>query len=67
VLTARPYPHAYYVDGEMSVRDAQIDDKWHTVLAGSLGAGGKGFFILDITDPNLDSETANTGEQKGIV
>lgn len=67
VLTARPYPHAYYVDGEMSVRDVQIDDKWRTVLAGSLGAGGRGFFVLDITDPNLTSETANSGDDKKVL
>jgi hypothetical protein len=67
LLTARPYPHAYYVDGEMSVRDAQINGKWRTVLAGSLGAGGKGFFALDITDPGLTSESANTGKDKKVL
>lgn len=67
VLAARSYPHAYYVDGEMTVRDAQIKDKWHTILAGSLGAGGKGFFILDITDPNLESEDSNDNEDKKVL
>lgn len=60
LLTSRPYPHAYYVDGEMSARDAYFKGAWHTVLAGSLGAGGKGLFALDITDPDLSSEESNT-------
>ncbi len=66
-LTARPYSHRYFVDGELSVRDAYFDGAWHTLLVGSLGAGGKGFFGLDITDPNLSSETANTGSNKKVL
>ncbi len=66
-LTARPYQHRYFVDGEMSVRDAYFDGSWHTVLAGSLGAGGKGFFILDITDPDLATESSNSGANKKVL
>ncbi|CAA0121579.1 Type IV pilus biogenesis factor PilY1 [Halioglobus japonicus] len=66
-LAARPYTHRYFVDGELSVRDAFFDDEWHTVLAGSLGAGGKGFFVLDITDPDLSSEAANTGSNEKVL
>ena len=66
-LTARYYKHRYYVDGEMSVRDAYFDGNWHTLLAGSLGAGGKGFFGLDITDPDLSSESANTGTNRKVL
>lgn len=67
LLTARPYSHTYYVDGEMSARDAYFNGAWHTVLAGSLGAGGKGFFALDITDPNLSRENASTGNDKKVL
>lgn len=67
LLTAKPYKHTYYVDGEMSTRDAYFDGAWHTVLAGSLGAGGKGFFALDITDPDLSSEGATTGADKKVL
>ena len=71
-LTATPYQHRYFVDGEMSVRDVCLNDcnsdsDWHTVLAGSLGMGGKGFFGLDITDPDLAGETANTGTNKKVL
>lgn len=47
--------HQYYVDGSPKVGDAYFADKWRTILVGSLGAGGKGIFALDITDPtNFD-------------
>jgi hypothetical protein len=66
-LTKRPYKHRYFVDGEMSVRDAYFGSNWHTLLVGSLGAGGKGFFGLDITNPDLSNESANTGTNKKVL
>jgi type IV pilus assembly protein PilY1 len=57
-LTAADYgtkdgttPHRYYVDGTPVVSDVYFDDAWHKVLVGSLGAGGRQIFALDITDP----------------
>ncbi len=47
--------HQYFVDGSPNVGDAYIhvdndsDKEWRTVLAGTLGAGGKGVFALDVT------------------
>ncbi|WP_372867479.1 pilus assembly protein, partial [Pseudomonas sp.] len=38
------------VDGKLHVRDAVLDGGWKTVLLGSLGAGGKSVFALDVTD-----------------
>jgi len=52
-LTARPYKHTYFVDGEITVRDAYFDTDWHTVLVGTLGAGGRGFFGLDVTEAGI--------------
>lgn len=43
--------HQFFVDGSPVVADAFINDKWRTVLVGTLGAGGKGMFALDVTDP----------------
>lgn len=43
--------HTYLVDGLLYVGDAYVGGQWKTVLAGALGAGGKGIFALDITDP----------------
>jgi type IV pilus assembly protein PilY1 len=43
--------HRYYVDGTITVGDAWNGSSWRTVLIAGLGAGGKGYFALDITDP----------------
>lgn len=53
-LTATGYgeaKHRFFVDGSPVVADVFINDKWRTVLVGTLGAGGKGMFALDVTDP----------------
>ncbi|QOC22789.1 PQQ-binding-like beta-propeller repeat protein [Wenzhouxiangella sp. AB-CW3] len=42
----------YTVDGSMRVVDAYWDGGWKTVLLGGLGAGGKGLFAIDVTNPN---------------
>lgn len=46
------YQHQYFVDGELTVADAYVSGAWKTVLVGTLGAGGKAVFALDVTDPN---------------
>ena len=47
--------HHYYVDGTPVVRDVYFGGDWHTVLVGTLRAGGRSMFALDITDPdNID-------------
>lgn len=53
-LTAPSYSHLYFVDGAPTVVDAYLDSlsRWGTVAVGSLAAGGKGIFALDVTDPN---------------
>jgi type IV pilus assembly protein PilY1 len=43
--------HQYYVDGTPVINDVYFDDAWHTVLVGTLRAGGRSLFALDITDP----------------
>jgi type IV pilus assembly protein PilY1 len=52
-LTAANYNqnHRYLVDGSPRALDAYINNTWKTVLLGSLGAGGRGVFALDVTDP----------------
>jgi type IV pilus assembly protein PilY1 len=54
-LTDSTYSHLYYVDGTPFTGDAYIGSPsaWKTVLVGTLGAGGKGYFVLDVTDPAL--------------
>ena len=45
------YQHRYYVDGSPKVFDAYVDSQWRTILIGTTGAGGRGIFALDVTDP----------------
>lgn len=58
-LTRPTYTHAYYVDGSPFTGDLYLGEpgskdetKWKTYLAGFLGAGGRGYFVLDVTDPS---------------
>lgn len=49
--TEEPRQHRYLVDGQLLADDVFYRGAWHTVLLGSLGAGGRGLFALDITNP----------------
>ncbi|GAB2894275.1 pilus assembly protein [Microbulbifer echini] len=55
-LSSQYYDHKFYVDGTPTVSDAYIDESWKTVLVGGLNAGGKGYYALNITDPETFSE-----------
>lgn len=46
------YSHRYYVDGSPRVFDARVSATWRTLLIGSVGAGGKSVFLLDISTPS---------------
>jgi len=50
-LTRPGYQHRYFVDGSPMAGDLQADGAWRTYLAGFPGAGGRGYFVLDVTDP----------------
>lgn len=62
------YTHRFYVDGSPWVGDAYIAGTWRTVVVGTTGAGGRGVFALDITDPDAMSaskvlwDLAGTGD-----
>jgi type IV pilus assembly protein PilY1 len=45
------YEHQYYVDGSPMTGDVKDGTAWKTMLVGTLGAGGKGYFVLDVTNP----------------
>ena len=66
-LAGRPYLHSYFVDGGLTVKDAFFSGAWHSVLIGSLGGGEKGLFALDVTHPDLSSESFSTGPDKKIL
>ena len=45
------FQHRYYVDGPTIVSDVFVRGAWKTILLGSTGAGGKGVFALDVSNP----------------
>jgi type IV pilus assembly protein PilY1 len=49
--------HRYYVDGSVRQGDAYFGTtpSWHSVIVGTLGAGGKAIFAIDATNPNTQS------------
>lgn len=55
-LTDPDYQHRYYVDGSPMTGDIKDGAAWKTLLVGTLGAGGKGYFVLDVTNPGEFSE-----------
>ncbi len=61
MLTDPGYSHRYYVDGPAATGDAYINigsgNQWRTILVGSMGAGGKVIYALDVTDPDSFDES----------
>ncbi|MGB4074184.1 pilus assembly protein [Pseudomonas sp.] len=53
-LTGKNYSHEFYVDGSPTVADVFNGTEWRTILVGTLRAGGKGIFALDITTPGSE-------------
>jgi type IV pilus assembly protein PilY1 len=52
--------HRYFVDGSPMIGDADLDssatNNWRSVLVGAMGAGGKGYYALDVSNPANFSE-----------
>jgi type IV pilus assembly protein PilY1 len=59
------YNHRFYVDASPAINDffSQTADAWRTVLIGGAGAGGRGYFALDITDPGNFSDESTASSQ----
>ncbi|BDB25121.1 type 4 fimbrial biogenesis protein PilY1 [Cupriavidus sp. P-10] len=61
-LASPDYVHRFLVDATPSAGDVFIrrgtdsTASWRTVLVGGMGAGGKGMFALDVTDPSAFDE-----------
>jgi type IV pilus assembly protein PilY1 len=43
--------HQFYVDGSPVSGDVPIGGVWKTIIVGGLGAGGRGYYAMDVTDP----------------
>jgi type IV pilus assembly protein PilY1 len=60
-LTDPTYKHKFFVDATPMVGDVMDGTTWRSILLGAYGAGGKGFFALDVTNPaNLTATNAST-------
>lgn len=78
-LSKTDYIHQYYVDGSPFSGDVDVADRssstytpdWRTMLVGTLGAGGKGYFVLDVTQPGTTdmkvTSTFTTANAKNLV
>ncbi|WP_242674765.1 pilus assembly protein [Phytopseudomonas daroniae] len=53
-LTGTNYSHEFYVEGSPVVADVYTGTEWRTILVGTLKAGGKSIFALDITTPGQE-------------
>lgn len=63
-LTLPEYKHRFFVDSTPSVEDAYIRvnggaQSWNTIVVGGLGAGGRGYYALNITDAGPEDNPAD--------
>ena len=66
-LTRPAYAHRYFVDGSPTAADVQTAGGWRTWIVGGLGAGGRGIYALDVTDPSRLANAAASGNPALIV
>jgi len=65
-LSSVTYAHQFFVDATPTIEDvfmpgskASATRTWNTVLVGGLGAGGKGYYALNVSDPAGDYSSEN--------
>lgn len=46
--------HQFYVDGSPVIGDVFDGTDWKTILVGGFNHGGKGFYAIDVTNPNAN-------------
>ncbi|GAB6067342.1 hypothetical protein JCM13664_06600 [Methylothermus subterraneus] len=56
-LVANPYNHTAFVDGQIAIARVDYSGGAKTILVGGLGAGEKGLFALDVSNPTPANET----------
>jgi type IV pilus assembly protein PilY1 len=69
-LASPNYQHHFYVDGTPVVGDVDFGNtggsvgspNWHSILVGGLRNGGRGYYALDVTDPNVLDESGAAGK-----
>lgn len=65
LLTDPAYSHRYFVDGSPSAWDAYWGGNWKTVMVGSLGAGGKAVYALNVGSPDSFGNSSVLWEYQG--
>jgi type IV pilus assembly protein PilY1 len=58
------YTHRFTVDGPPNVSDAFIGGAWKTILMGSNGAGARGIFAMNVTNPEVGGAAIQFGTGK---
>ena len=69
-LKAVPYAHTYFVDGKITVASAKNGANWISALVGTLGAGGKGLYALNVTNADMSNNKVlfeKTGNDIGYI
>ncbi|NTV11685.1 MAG: hypothetical protein HGA47_13065 [Zoogloea sp.] len=67
-LSSAGYSHQTYVDAQPVAGDAYISGAWRTLLVGGLGAGGRGIYALNVTNPgNFNKNAASSGGADRLV
>ncbi|BDI08057.1 pilus assembly protein [Sphaerotilus microaerophilus] len=56
--------YKYYVDGPLAIAQLPASGATTTLLVGALGAGAKGLYALDVSNPSPADEAAATGMAK---
>lgn len=64
-LSSVNYSHIPYVDGAVTVRDVYVGGAWRSYLVGALRGGGRGIYVLDVTNP--DSVTEANADDKVVT
>lgn len=69
-LSSLVYSHKFFVDLTPTIEDVYmpatataVGKSWNTILIGGLGAGGKGYYALNITDPDDWDTEANASNR----
>ncbi len=63
------YQHKYYINASPAVNDVffHSDNSWRTVVLGGYGAGGKGYFALDVTSPAGLAAAGNAADDENAT
>ncbi|MGH1485089.1 MAG: pilus assembly protein [Cellvibrionaceae bacterium] len=61
-LADKDYEYQAYVDGPITVRDVFINGNWRSYLVGATRTGGKGIYVLDVTNPSTMNTSNVIGE-----